>query len=128
MCGITALFAYRDDASPVSADELAAINARMIPRGPDAGGTWVSHDRRVGLGARRLAIIDLTAEGEQPLKAADSERRIVFNGEIYNHRELRARLEARGVQFHSHSDTEVILRLYEQHGPRCVDLLRGMFA
>jgi asparagine synthase (glutamine-hydrolysing) len=128
MCGITALFAYRDDAAPIARAEVEAINARMIPRGPDAGGIWISPDERVALGARRLAIIDLSPEGVQPLKALDSDRRIVFNGEIYNHRELRARLEQRGAQFHSHSDTEVILQLYAHYGERCVDLLRGMFA
>jgi asparagine synthase (glutamine-hydrolysing) len=127
MCGITAIFAYHGEAQPVRGDELAAITQRMFARGPDAGGTWVSPDGRVGLGSRRLAIIDLTAEGEQPMFDADRELVIVFNGEIYNHRELRAGLERRGARFHSSSDTEVLLQMYRLYGERMVELLRGMF-
>jgi asparagine synthase (glutamine-hydrolysing) len=128
MCGIVALFAYHDDAPPVAAAELEAINERMRPRGPDAGGTWISDDRRVGLGARRLAIIDLTPEGNQPLTDTKGDFVIVFNGEIYNHRELRLRLERGGSRFHSSSDTEVLLELYRVHGEGMVELLRGMFS
>jgi asparagine synthase (glutamine-hydrolysing) len=128
MCGITALYAYGDDAPPVSREELEAINERMRPRGPDAGGVWLSDDGRVGLGARRLAIIDLSPEGNQPLSDTAGERMIVFNGEIYNHRELRARLVRRGVRFHSSADTEVLLELYRAYGAEMVELLRGMFA
>ena len=127
MCGITAIFAYSADADPVNAGELAAITQRMFARGPDAGGTWISPDRRVGLGSRRLAIIDLTPEGEQPMFDVDRELVIVFNGEIYNHRELRATLARRGARFHSSSDTEVLLQMYRAHGERMVELLRGMF-
>jgi asparagine synthase (glutamine-hydrolysing) len=128
MCGITALFAYHADAPAVRGDELEAITHRMFARGPDAGGTWISEDGRVGLGSRRLAIIDLTPGGEQPMFDADRELVIVFNGEIYNHRELRARLERNGARFRSSSDTEVLLQMYRAHGERMVELLRGMFA
>jgi len=128
MCGIAALFAYDDDASPIRREELEAINERMRPRGPDAGGTWISDDGRVGLASRRLAIIDLSPEGDQPLTDTSGELVIVFNGEIYNHRELRARLERGGARFHSSSDTEVLLQLYRAHGADMVELLRGMFA
>src|SRR4051794_6530112 len=128
MCGIAALFAYGDDAPPVRREELEAINERMRPRGPDAGGIWISDDRRVGLASRRLAIIDLSPEGDQPLMDTSGELMIVFNGEIYNHRELRARLERGGARFHSSSDTEVLLQLYRAHGADMVELLRGMFA
>ncbi len=128
MCGITAIHAYRSDAPRIDAQELEAITERMRPRGPDAGGTWISEDGRTGLGSRRLAIIDLTPEGNQPLHDTTNELAIVFNGEIYNHRELRRRLERMGVRFHSHSDTEVILELYKMHGAGMTDLLRGMFA
>ncbi|MGH9419476.1 MAG: asparagine synthase (glutamine-hydrolyzing), partial [Thermoanaerobaculia bacterium] len=83
MCGIAALFAYGNDAPPVDAGEIEAITERMRPRGPDAGGTWISPDSRVALGARRLAIIDLSDEGTQPMTDVDGELRIVFNGEIY---------------------------------------------
>jgi asparagine synthase (glutamine-hydrolysing) len=126
MCGITALFAYRN--STVDRDELEAITARMIPRGPDAGGTWISHDGRVGLGSRRLAIIDLSDEGVQPMWDSARELVIVFNGEIYNYQELRASLERTGSRFHSHTDTEVLLELYRRDGERMLGLLRGMFA
>jgi asparagine synthase (glutamine-hydrolysing) len=128
MCGIAGVFAYGDVAAPVDRAELEAMNERMRPRGPDAGGIWIASDGRVGLAARRLAIIDLTDEGTQPMASVDGELRIVFNGEIYNHRELRARLERFGARFHSTSDTEVLLQLYRRDGEGMVDLLRGMFA
>jgi asparagine synthase (glutamine-hydrolysing) len=128
MCGIAALYAYAADAPPIRREELEAINERMRPRGPDAGGTWISDDGRVGLASRRLAIIDLSPEGDQPLTDTSGELVIVFNGEIYNHRELRARLERGGARFHSSSDTEVLLQLYRAHGADMVELLRGMFA
>jgi asparagine synthase (glutamine-hydrolysing) len=126
MCGITATFAYR--ANAIDRDELEAITARMIPRGPDAGGTWISPDVRVGLGSRRLAIIDLTDEGTQPMWDVARELVIVFNGEIYNYAELRASLERTGSRFHSRTDTEVLLALFRRDGARMTDLLRGMFA
>jgi asparagine synthase (glutamine-hydrolysing) len=128
MCGIAALFAYSSSARPVDPAELEWITQRMFARGPDAGGTWISADARVGLGSRRLAIIDLTDEGTQPLTDVDGELTIVFNGEIYNYAELRARLLRFGVQFHSTSDTEVLLQTYRRDGERMTELLRGMFA
>ncbi|HEX6096068.1 MAG TPA: asparagine synthase (glutamine-hydrolyzing) [Thermoanaerobaculia bacterium] len=128
MCGITAIFAYGAGAAPVGRDELEAITESMRARGPDAGGTWISDDGRVGLGSRRLAIIDLSDEGRQPMFGVGGEVAIVFNGEIYNHRELRASLERGGARFHSHSDTEVILQLWRRDGPAMLGLLRGMYA
>ena len=128
MCGIAALFAYGANAPRVDGGEIEAITERMRPRGPDAGGIWISPDERVALGARRLAIIDLTDEGTQPMTDVDGDLRIVFNGEIYNHRELRARLERLGARFHSTTDTEVLLQLYRHDGATMVELLRGMFA
>src|SRR5436305_12577470 len=128
MCGIAALFAYGDSAPPVDRGELEAVTERMRPRGPDAGGTWLSPDGRAGLGARRLAIIDLSPEGDQPRSDAAGELRLVFTGEIYNHTELRARLQRFGVRFRSTSDTEVLMELYRHDGERMVELLRGMFA
>ena len=94
-------------------------------RGPDDEGVYV--DGPVGLGMRRLSIIDL-AGGRQPIFNEDRSKVIVFNGEIYNYRELRRELLRRGHTFTSQGDTETILHLYEEHGPRCVELLRGMFA
>ncbi|HEX8620082.1 MAG TPA: asparagine synthase (glutamine-hydrolyzing) [Thermoanaerobaculia bacterium] len=128
MCGITAFFSYRSTAVAPRREELEAITARMIPRGPDAGGTWISPDGRVGLGSRRLAIIDLSDEGTQPMWDSARELAIVFNGEIYNYAELRASLERGGATFHSRTDTEVLLELYRRDGERMVGLLRGMFA
>ncbi|HXA17352.1 MAG TPA: asparagine synthase (glutamine-hydrolyzing) [Thermoanaerobaculia bacterium] len=128
MCGIAAIFSYGSTAPGVDRDEIEAITERMRPRGPDAGGAWISPDSRVALGARRLAIIDLTDEGTQPMADVDDELRIVFNGEIYNYRELRARLERLGARFHSTTDTEVLLQLYRHDGANMVELLRGMFA
>ena len=128
MCGIAGVFAYGEGAPPVDRAELDAINERMRPRGPDGGGLWIADDARVGLAARRLAIIDLTDEGAQPMSDVDGALRIVFNGEIYNHRELRARLERFGARFHSTSDTEVLLQMYRHDGEAMVELLRGMFA
>ncbi|HEX7708156.1 MAG TPA: asparagine synthase (glutamine-hydrolyzing) [Thermoanaerobaculia bacterium] len=128
MCGIAACFAYRSTAPAVDRDELERITTRMIPRGPDAGGAWLSDDARVGLGSRRLAIIDLSDEGIQPMWDVERELVIVFNGEIYNHRELRASLERGGARFHSHTDTEVLLQLYRRDGERMLGLLRGMYA
>jgi asparagine synthase (glutamine-hydrolysing) len=120
------MFAYR--AAAIDRDELDAIVTHMIPRGPDGGGTWISADGRVGLGSRRLAIIDLTEHGAQPMWDVARELVIVFNGEIYNYRELRASLERGGARFHSHSDTEVLLELYRRDGAGMLGLLRGMFA
>jgi asparagine synthase (glutamine-hydrolyzing) len=128
MCGIAALFAYGESAPPIDPREIEAITERMRPRGPDAGGTWTSPEARVSLGARRLAVIDLTEEGTQPMTDVDGELHIVFNGEIYNHRELRQRLERLGARFHSTTDTEVLLQLYRRDGAAMVELLRGMFA
>ncbi|MBV9495289.1 MAG: asparagine synthase (glutamine-hydrolyzing) [Acidobacteria bacterium] len=126
MCGIAACYAYRDGAPPADAAEMQRMTDQMFRRGPDAGGTWV--DGPVALGSRRLAIIDLSPEGTQPMWDVERELVIAFNGEIYNHRELRARLEAGGARFHSHTDTEVLLQLFRRDGERMVDLLRGMYA
>jgi asparagine synthase (glutamine-hydrolysing) len=128
MCGITGIFAYRSSAPRVRREELDAITERMRLRGPDAGGTWLGDDGRVGLGNRRLAIIDLTPDGEQPMFSTDGALGIVFNGEIYNYRELRASLERGGTRFHSESDTEVLLELYRRDRDSMLGLLRGMFA
>jgi asparagine synthase (glutamine-hydrolysing) len=128
MCGITALFAYGATAPAIRREELEVITESMRTRGPDAGATWISPDGRVGLGSRRLAIIDLTAEGTQPMFDVERELVIAFNGEIYNYRELRASLERGGARFHSQTDTEVLLQLYRRDGERMLGLLRGMYA
>ena len=128
MCGIAAIFGYRDDAPAIDVCELRAIRDHMVRRGPDGYGEWLSADGRVGLGHRRLAIIDLSERGAQPMVSDDATRVVTFNGEIYNYRELRAGLEGRGYLFRSNSDTEVLLALYAQRGAAMVKELRGMFA
>ena len=125
MCGINAIFAYGGAAPLIDHDEVIATRECMHSRGPDAGDAWFSADGRVGLGHRRLAIIDLSRGGAQPKHFGALT--IVFNGEIYNYRELRAQLEARGRRFTSHSDTEVLLQLYDEKQEAMLGELRGMF-
>lgn len=125
MCGITGKVRWRG--ASVTADDIARMNRALVHRGPDDTGVYLSPDRRVGLGSQRLAVLDLSAAGHQPLKYADRYV-IVFNGEIYNFRELREELARAGVRFRSQTDTEVITALYQRDGPACVQRLRGMFA
>jgi len=126
MCGINAIYAWRDGAPPVDTAELTATRDAMCSRGPDGADVWTAPDGRIGFGHRRLAIIDLSPSGAQPM--ARDGHVIVFNGEIYNYRELRAKLESDGVRFTSQSDTEVLLRLYAARGAEMLHDLRGMFA
>ncbi len=128
MCGIAGIFAYLDVAPPVDRAELMRMNDRMTPRGPDGNRQWFSADGRVGFAHLRLAIIDLSEGGAQPKASADGSLVITFNGEIYNYRELRAELQAKGRVFQSESDTEVLLQLYAEYGDAMVGRLRGMFA
>ena len=128
MCGIATIFAYSPDAPPVDREELLRMRERMIPRGPDGSGMWLSDDNRIGLAHRRLAIIDLSETGSQPMATADGSLVVTFNGEIYNYQELRADLEKKGYRFRSSSDTEVLLYLYADRGAEMVHHLRGMYA
>lgn len=128
MCGIAGIFAFSATAANVSREELRATRDAMAPRGPDAAGEWFSDCGRVALGHRRLAIIDLSPLGEQPMASQDGRLQLVFNGEIYNYRELRAELEQSGYEFRSHSDSEVLLALYERDGRNMLSRLRGMYA
>ncbi len=128
MCGIAGIYAYHYAATPVDRDELRLIREAMVSRGPDGSGEWFSDDGRVALGHRRLSIIDLSERGVQPMRSADGMLVVSFNGEIYNYRELRKRLESAGRVFVSASDTEVLLHLYAEKGERMVEDLRGMFA
>ncbi len=127
MCGIAAIFSYRAG-PPVDESQLLRIRDRMTSRGPDGAGIWLSEDRRVGLAHRRLAIIDLSQSAAQPMFNDTGMLAIVFNGEIYNYRELRTELEKTGFRFKSSSDTEVLLHLYEDRGVKMLDRLRGMYA
>ncbi len=128
MCGVAGIFAYHYAALPVDRGELRVIRDHMAARGPDGMGEWVSDDNRVGLGHRRLSIIDLSDRAAQPMASADGELVISFNGEIYNYRELRKDLEAKGRVFRTESDTEVLLHLYAEEGEAMLSDLRGMFA
>ena len=128
MCGINGIYAYHGAASSIDRDELVRTRDHMTKRGPDGKGKWICEDGRVGFGHRRLSIIDLSETGAQPMTSADGKLVVTFNGEIYNDRELRRALEARGRVFRSQSDTEVLLHLYADKGEAMVRDLRGMFA
>lgn len=128
MCGVAAMFGYHYAAPPVDREELSRIRDAMKSRGPDGMGEWFSQDQRVGIGHRRLSIIDLSEAGKQPMASPDGKLVISFNGEIYNYQELRRRLEQKGRRFRSNSDTEVLLALYQEKGEALFEELRGMYA
>ena len=124
MCGIAGICNL--DGEPVSAGLLTRLTDIIAHRGPDGRGHYT--DGAVGLGHRRLAIIDLSPSGHQPMANETGDVIITYNGELYNFRQLRIELEARGHQFHSRTDTEVIVHAYEEWGAACVDRFNGMFA
>lgn len=124
MCAVCGVYSFRHDAESYRA-QIESANRTMSHRGPDGEGYY--YKKNVALANRRLAIADVP-EGQQPLFNEDRSIAIVFNGEIYNHQELRTQLEARGHQFKTHSDTEVLAHLYEDQGTRMVESLVGMFA
>jgi asparagine synthase (glutamine-hydrolysing) len=129
MCGIAGVLALRD--GPFRADEPLVTRMRetLAHRGPDGGATWISEDGAVGLGFRRLSIVDLAPAAMQPMANEDGSVRLVFNGEIYNHAALRTELEGLGHRFRTdHSDTEAIVHAFEEWGIECLHRLRGMFA
>ncbi|MBR9973706.1 asparagine synthase (glutamine-hydrolyzing) [Magnetospirillum sulfuroxidans] len=128
MCGLAAIFAHHADSKPVDAAELQRIRDRMTVRGPDGAGQWLAPSNRVGLAHRRLSILDLSDAGAQPMASADGRLIMVFNGEIYNFRDLRDELQQAGAIFRSHGDTEVVLELYARYGVDGLSRLRGMFA
>ncbi len=128
MCGIAALYAYDARGVATGREELRAASAWMECRGPDGSGEWMSSDGRMQLAHRRLAIIDLSDAGAQPMSTIDGAYVISFNGEIYNYRELRASLVSKGYCFRTGTDTEVLLQLYADKGEAMVHELRGMFA
>ncbi|MGO9646679.1 MAG: asparagine synthase (glutamine-hydrolyzing) [Terriglobales bacterium] len=124
MCGICGIF-HRDASRLVEQSALAGMSAQIVHRGPDEDGSYV--DGNVALAIRRLRIIDVQS-GQQPITNEDQNIWIVYNGEIYNHQQLREELESRGHRYRTRSDTETIVHLYEEYGPECVQRLRGMFA
>jgi asparagine synthase (glutamine-hydrolysing) len=124
MCGFAAVVSAESRATP---ELLARMRDTMIHRGPDDAGLWISPDGKVGFGHRRLSIIDL-AHGHQPMVSPDGSVVLVYNGEIYNHEELRRELERHGWRFETRCDTEVLLAAYERFGEECLPRLDGMFA
>ncbi|MBZ0159597.1 MAG: asparagine synthase (glutamine-hydrolyzing) [bacterium] len=126
MCGIAGVISTLGAAETSAPDAVRRMTARMSVRGPDAEGQWLSAG--VVLGHRRLAILDLDPRANQPMTSTDGRYAIVFNGEIYNFRELRRELETDGVVFRTTSDTEVLLNLFALEGERMLRRLRGMFA
>jgi asparagine synthase (glutamine-hydrolysing) len=125
MCGIVG---YAGRAGALQASLLAAMRDTITHRGPDAAGIWSASDGSVVLGHRRLAILDLSDAGAQPMENSAGTSIVIFNGEIYNHEELRRELAAGGIRFNGRSDTEVLLAAYDAWGEECVERLRGMFA
>lgn len=127
MCGLNGIISlsgsYRVDAALIG-----AMRDTMIHRGPDGAGTWVDAEGRIGLGHRRLSILDLSPAGAQPMADTEGSVRVAYNGEIYNHAELRRELEGCGHRFRSTCDTEVLIAAYRQWGIDCIHRFRGMFA
>lgn len=127
MCGIAGIIGYRGD----GAGEIQKMNERMYHRGPDAGGIWLDESRHVALGHRRLAIVDLSENGAQPMHSPDERYVLVYNGEVYNFKELRRQLETDGDKsaWRGGSDTEVILRAFAFYGvEQTLRKMKGMFA
>lgn len=123
MCGIVGI--VNVDREPVETEVLARMRDSMVHRGPDDEGLWIEDG--VGLGHRRLSILDLSPAGHQPMTVDEGDLWLTFNGEIFNYVELTEELEALGHTFRSKCDTEVILHLYQEFGPACVDRMNGMF-
>ncbi|MEW6350135.1 MAG: asparagine synthase (glutamine-hydrolyzing) [Thermodesulfobacteriota bacterium] len=130
MCGIAGALVFEGSNFEISESYLVRMRDAMVHRGPDGAGVWVGEHGRVGLAHRRLSIIDLTEDAAQPMSSIDGTRWLSFNGEIYNHAEIRAELTALGHDRWKtdHSDTEVILHSFEEWGIDCVHRFRGMFA
>jgi asparagine synthase (glutamine-hydrolysing) len=125
MCGIAGKL-YFDPKKQIDAHQIKKMTDLIAHRGPDDDGVFI--DGCIGLGNRRLAIVDLSPAGHMPMSDGSKKIWITYNGEIYNFLELKTELEKLGVKFHSHTDTEVIIELYKKHGTDCLKFLRGMFA
>ena len=128
MCGICGIYEYGVSQPAVSESLIVRMRDTMTHRGPDDAGAYVTADSRVGLGNRRLAIVDLSPAGRNPMPNEDGRVWITYNGEIYNHELLRPGLEAKGHRYRSRTDTETIIHLYEERGLDFVDDLEGDFA
>ncbi len=125
MCGINGIAFSRKSKRQIDRRVLEAMRDVQFHRGPDDGGMFI--EENIGLGHRRLSIVDVS-HGAQPMFNEDGSLVIIYNGEIYNHADYRAELEAKGHVYQTHCDTETIVHLYEEYGTKCVEKLRGMFA
>ncbi|MCX6765275.1 MAG: asparagine synthetase B, partial [Candidatus Nealsonbacteria bacterium] len=127
MCGIVGAFLFKNTNFKISESYITRMRDTMVHRGPDGAGTWVAADGRIGLGHRRLSIIDLSEAASQPMCNEDGTLWISFNGEIYNHADIRKELERLGSHRWKtdHSDTEVILHAFEEWGIECLHRFRG---
>lgn len=127
MCGIVGCLEFH---APVDPSTLLAMRDALAHRGPDDAGAWFSNsaDPAIGLGHRRLAIVDLSPLGRQPMTSGDGRLVLVYNGEVYNYRELAVELGRRGHRFRGESDSEVVLAAFAEWGPRCVERFNGMWA
>lgn len=130
MCGIAGALVFEESGYRITESLIESMRDTMVHRGPDGAGLWISPDGKIGLGHRRLSIIDLSETASQPMSNEDGNLQIVFNGEIYNHAEIREELEKTGRHAWktNHSDTEVILHAFEEWGIDCLHRFRGMFA
>jgi asparagine synthase (glutamine-hydrolysing) len=128
MCGICGILHFDGSTQPVNEGLLRSMTEKIRHRGPDSDGMFISPQKNLGLGFRRLAIVDLSPAANQPMCNEDGTVWIVFNGEIYNHAKLRPALEAAGHRYKSRSDTETLIHAYEEYGPQFVQKLEGMFA
>jgi asparagine synthase (glutamine-hydrolysing) len=128
MCGIAGLWHLSARHGAIERDALDRARVALAHRGPDADGIWMDPAGCIGLAHTRLAIVDLSPTGAQPMRSRDGRYVTVFNGEIYNHEELRQSLRRRGANFRGTSDTEVLLELYAERGERALNELDGMFA
>ena len=126
MCGIAGIFKF--DNSGIQLPDLKKMTDAIQHRGPDGEGQWLNADNNVGLGHRRLSIIDLSEKGKQPMHYASGRYTITFNGEIYNYIELKKELQEKKYEFRSDSDTEVLMAIYDLHKEKCLEYLDGMFA
>jgi asparagine synthase (glutamine-hydrolysing) len=128
MCGINGILRLQIQKPSITPESIIKVRDAMQTRGPDDAGIWISDDGDIGLGHRRLSIIDLSQLGHQPMSWANQRYWITYNGEIYNYPQLRNDLIQLGIHFVSQTDTEVILALYELYGESCLSHLRGMYA
>jgi asparagine synthase (glutamine-hydrolysing) len=125
MCGIAGIYNYRSSKEPSAEQNVKKMLSMINHRGPDESGVFL--DNNIGIGSVRLSIIDL-ASGQQPMSDTSGRYWIVYNGEIFNYKELRSDLIKKGIQFKTSSDTEVVIQMYAVYGPNCLNQFNGQFA